>query len=117
LAAQRVVPPAGDVRRPDAVTFLVSDSRDGDAHGLYRETVGAGHVPQLFNLSTYQRADSPATPASERNDRAMTQPSGLGQSGRGQLRAAEIEGEDDEGGGPGFPFHVRQRTRFRVQKL
>ena len=67
LATQRVVFPAGDVRRPHLARAGIADARDGDADGADPELPGAGSGQKLGQFVTDELTHRAALAAREGN--------------------------------------------------
>src|ERR1035437_5897867 len=94
FAAQRVIVPAGDVRRPDLARLRVTDAGNGDTYGNEFELPDVDSGQEQGEFVADQFADGTTLPACEWRDVLAEDPAFGCEQRAGKLGAAQVDSDD-----------------------
>ena len=94
FAAQRIIFPAGNVRRPNLARPGIADARDRDADGADVESFGASSGQQVLEFLADQCPHRAALTAFQGHDALPENLAVAGEERAGKLGAAQVESDD-----------------------
>src|ERR1035437_4421857 len=112
FAAQWVILPTGDVRRPNFACLGITDARDRDADGADAKSFGAGGGQQALKFLANQCSYRSALTAFQQHDALPDNLPVAGEEGTGKLGAAQVDSND---GGVGHDSNHQRRKSWAAE--